>query len=53
VLTMMEAYRSGGLGLAADAGKADEWEAKVISLLPGYKRTPPKKAGNNQSGEIK
>lgn len=48
VLLMMEAYRTGGMGLAIDPGKADEWEARVIALLPSYQRTPakaPEKAG--------
>ena len=48
-LLMMMAYRSGGLGLAVDNRKADEWEAKVMALIPEYKKkqekpvTKPKK----------
>lgn len=42
VVLMMEAYRTGGLGLTVDIAKADEWEAKVIALAPGYKRVPVK-----------
>ena len=52
VIFMMEAYRTGGLGLAVDHQKADAWEARLIVLSPSYKRTPAKdsdkskKAGN-------
>lgn len=42
VILMMEAYRIGDLGLAVDIAKADEWEAKVIALVPSYKRAPVK-----------
>lgn len=45
VLLMMEAYRTGGMGLPVDPGKADEWEAKVIVLSPGYQRAPRKAPG--------
>lgn len=45
VLLMMEAYRTGGMGLAVDLGKADEWEAKVMALSPGYQRAPRKVPG--------
>lgn len=48
VLLMMEAYRTGGMGLAVDPAKADEWEDKVMKLSPGYQRAPdkvPRKAG--------
>lgn len=38
LLVLMDAYRRGGLGLAADAKKADELEAKIISLDPNYKK---------------
>ena len=50
VTLMMEAYRTGGLGLAADKDKADVWEARLIKLSPDFKRAPanardqPKKA---------
>lgn len=40
VTLMMEAYRMGGLGLTADKGQADAWEARLIKLSPGYKRAP-------------
>ena len=51
LLLMMEAYRTGGMGLAVDPAKADEWEARVIALSPGYQRATtkvpvkPKEAG--------
>lgn len=53
VIMMMESYRSGGLGLAADAVKANEWEAKVIALLPTYKRAQPRETGKARSGRTK
>ena len=53
VIMMMESYRSGGLGLAADAAKATEWEAKVIALLPTYKRAQPKEVVKTRSGRAK
>ena len=42
VVLMMEAYRTGGLGLALDNAQADAWEVKVSTLSPGYKRAPVK-----------
>lgn len=42
VALMMEAYRTGGLGLAVDNAQADAWEVKVIALSPGYKRVTVK-----------
>ena len=39
---MMEAYRTGGLGLPVDKTQADAWEVKVSTLSPGYKRAPVK-----------
>lgn len=53
VIMMMEAYRSGGLGLAADTAKADAWEARVIALVPDYKRTPVKPVGKAKPGATK
>lgn len=53
VVMMMNAYRTGTMGIEPDAGKADEWEAKIIVLSPGYvpaqgKNTEKeKKAGTN------
>lgn len=44
VVLMMEAYRNGGLGLAADPAQADDWEAKLIVHLPGYQRASEKDA---------
>jgi hypothetical protein len=38
VTLMMEAYRTGGLGLAVDKAQADAWEVKLIALSPGYKK---------------
>ena len=50
VKLMMNVYRSGGLGLAVDATKAEEWEAKVMALDPAYKKFEPKSAGKNSKG---
>lgn len=36
VVMMMNAYRTGAMGLAPDNSKADEWEAKVVKLSPSY-----------------
>lgn len=36
VVMMMNAYRTGSLGLPLDSDKASEWEAKVVQLSPGY-----------------
>lgn len=53
VVMMMNAYRTGGMGIAPDSDKADEWEAKVVALSPGYVpvqgKIPgkEKKAGSN------
>jgi TPR repeat protein len=53
VVMMMNAYRTGALGLTPDSDKADQWEAKVAELSPGYvpaqgKNTEKeKKAGSN------
>lgn len=53
VVMMMNAYRTGIMGLEPDSDKADEWEAKVVELSPGYvpaqgKNTgKEKKAGTN------
>lgn len=44
LVAMMEAYRSGGLGLAKDAEKAAVWESKVVAMAPLYKRIPPEEA---------
>ena len=40
VVMMMEAYRTGGLGVAVDSKQAEAWEAKLIALSPGYRRVP-------------
>jgi len=45
VILMMDAYRNGGLGLSIDKAKADEWEAKVIALVPDYKKVQAKNTG--------
>lgn len=41
VAAMMVAYRSGGLGLAADPAQADAWEEKLVALDPSYKKNLP------------
>jgi len=51
VVLMMEAYRTGGMGVAVDITQADAWEAKLIALSPSYKRVPVKeKAGVKKAG---
>lgn len=40
VVLMMEAYRTGDLGLPVDNAQADAWEIKVMALSPGYERAP-------------
>lgn len=42
VALMMEAYRTGGLGLARDSAQAAAWEAKASALSPGYITTAVK-----------
>ena len=39
-VALMEAYRGGGLGLAADPVQAALWEARVRKLFPAYKAGP-------------
>ena len=53
VVVMMSAYRSGGLGLAVDAAKADEWEAKVIALDPTYMKMQARSPGKKSKGNTK
>lgn len=53
MVLMMEAYRTGGLGLTVDSAKSQEWEAKVIALVPGYKRVPVKKKAGEKAGANK
>ena len=45
VVLMMEAYRTGGLGVTVDHAQADAWEVKLIALSPGYKRAPARDTG--------
>lgn len=44
-MQIMNAYRSGALGLARDAAQADAWELKVKALFPGYTRSVPNPKG--------
>lgn len=53
VMLMMDSYRSGAMGLAVDQAKADEWEAKVIALSPGYQRAPAKGAEKTKKPGVK
>lgn len=53
MVMMMDAYRSGGLGLAADAAQADAWETKVVALSPSYKRVPAKDKAIDKKGTVK
>ena len=46
VTLMMEAYRAGGLGLAADAAEAAVWEARLAALVPGARRAVAAKAAD-------
>ena len=38
VVLMMEAYRTGGLGVTVDHAQADAWEVRLIALSPGYRK---------------
>lgn len=53
VVLMMEIYRSGGLGLAADNAQADSWEVKLVALSPGYKKAPVKVQGKAKRADAK
>ena len=48
VVMMMQAYRTGAMGLAIDQAQSDAWESKLMVLDPGYKRAPAKGAGKTQ-----
>jgi hypothetical protein len=39
LVMMMDAYRSGGLGLTADPVQANAWEARLVEADPSYKKT--------------
>jgi TPR repeat protein len=49
--TLVEAYRSGGLGFEVDAAQADAWEAKVAARLAAEEKAARKPAGTTQSGQ--
>lgn len=53
VQLMMEAHRSGGLGLPVDLAKADLWEARVMALIPEYKKSLPKNPVSTKKGSSK
>lgn len=53
VVLMMDSYRSGGLGLSVDLVKAELWEARVIALMPDYKKSPAKDSTNTKKGNVK
>lgn len=53
VKLMMDAYRTGGLGLAVDNAQADAWEAKLIALSPGYKKDLVKDKKKAKKGDVK
>lgn len=53
VVLMMEAYRTGALGVTVDHTQADAWEAKLIALSPGYKRAPVSDKGNAKKVDVK
>lgn len=36
MVSLVEVYRAGGLGLEPNAAEADAWEAKIKQLVPGY-----------------
>lgn len=48
---LMQAYRSGGLGLAPDPVQADAWELKVKAVIPGYTREVPKAKAQRGKGK--
>lgn len=53
VVMMMTAYRTGSLGLPLDSNKADEWEAKVVKLSPGYVPTQGKNTATEKKAGSK
>lgn len=53
VQLMMDAYRSGGLGLSVDLVQADLWEARVLALIPAYKKSLPKAPATTKKGSTK
>ena len=53
LLAMMDAYRRGGLGIAADAAKADEFEARVIAQMPSYKKTLERPVVKAKRGNVR
>ncbi|MBC7858007.1 MAG: sel1 repeat family protein [Burkholderiaceae bacterium] len=40
MFALAAAFRTGGLGQAIDAAKADEWQAKLYEAAPNYKPAP-------------
>jgi TPR repeat protein len=42
IITMMEASRAGGLGMAPNAVEGDQWEARLKVLMPDYLKPAPK-----------
>jgi TPR repeat protein len=53
LLALMDAYRRGGLGIVADAAKADALEARVIALMPSYKKTLEKPVVKAKRGNVR
>ncbi len=52
-VTLLEAYRIGGLGLAADKAAAAQWEVKVRKLFPSYQSAPVRTAGKGKNAEVR
>lgn len=53
VVLMMEAYRTGALGVAVDHAQADAWEVKLIALSPGYKKAAVRDNGKAKKVDAK
>lgn len=50
---MVASYRQGSSGTPVDTAKADEWEAKLMAILPGYTKPVPKSNGKTPKGVVK
>lgn len=54
LIMMMNAYRYGSLGVAANPAQAAAWEAKVLAQVPDYNKAPPIVVkGQPKKGEVK
>jgi TPR repeat protein len=49
---MMSSYRQGSSGTPVDKAKADEWEAKLMAILPGYTKPVPPGTAKGTKGVV-